>query len=304
MSLAVDVGTAAVAGGTSILLAALGETVSERAGVVNLGTEGCMLGGAMAGYAVAAVTGNPFAGVLAGIATGAALAAVHALLVVTRQANQLATGLTILFLALGITSLFGAQYVGRAAPQIGDVTIPGLGQLPVLGPVLFDHDVLTYASFLLAPGIWLYLRRSRGGLLLRAAGEAADTLRVHGFSVAKVRYAAVIAGGGLAGLGGAHLALAFSNAWFEGMTQGRGFIAVALVIFAAWSPLRVMAGSYLFGAALALSPALQARGFGINQFALDVVPFVLTLLVLAVLGRRTLVAAPAELRRVFEKARA
>ncbi|MBX6390954.1 MAG: ABC transporter permease [Frankia sp.] len=299
-SLPVDVLAGAVAGGTAIMYAGLGETISERAGVINLGTEGCMLGGALAAYAATATSGSPWVGVLAGIGAGAALAAVHALLVVTRRANQFASGLTVMFLALGITSLFGAAYVGRQIDSLDPWAVPGLSEIPALGEILFDHDPLTYLSFVVGPAVWWLLYRARPGLLVRAAGEHSEVLLVHGYSTTVIRYVAVVVGGGLCGVGGAQLAIAYSNAWFEGMTVGRGFIAVALVIFAAWNPLRIMAGAYLFGAALALSPALQARGYGINQFALDAIPFVVTLLVLALLGRRTLLAAPDELRRVFE----
>jgi simple sugar transport system permease protein len=299
-SLAVDVLAGAVAGGTAIMYAGLGETISERSGVINLGTEGCMLGGALAAYAATATSGSPWVGVLAGIGAGAALAAVHAVLVVARGANQFASGLTVMFFALGLTSLFGASYVGRQIHALNPWAVPGLSSIPAVGRILFDHDPLTYISFVVGPAVWWLLYRSRVGLLVRTAGEHSDVLLVNGYSTSTVRYAAVIVGGGLCGVGGAQLSIAYSNAWFENMTVGRGFIAVALVIFAAWNPLRVMAGSYLFGAALALSPALQARGYGINQFALDAIPFVVTILVLAVLGRRTLLAAPDELRRVFE----
>jgi ABC-type uncharacterized transport system permease subunit len=300
VSLVVDVLAGAVRGGTSVMYAGLGETVSERAGVVNLGTEGCMLVGALGGFAVAFETGSPWLGVLAGAACGGLLALVHAVLVVTRGANQFASGLTLLFLALGLTSLFGTDYVGQQITALNPVPIPGLSAIPVLGPVLFTQDPLTYLSFVTAPALWWLLYRSRPGLLIRTAGERADTLSVHGHSTAAVRYVAVVAGGVLSGIGGAHLSIAYAQSWFENMIVGRGFIAVALVIFASWQPMRVMAGAYLFGAALALSPALQARGVGVNQFALDVLPFVLTLLVLAFLGRRTLLGAPEELRRVFE----
>jgi len=300
--LLVDVLAGGVRGGTAIMFAALGETVSERAGVVNLGTEGCMLLGALGGYAVAAETGSPWLGLLAGAAAGALLAAVHALLVVWRDADQFATGLTLMFLGLGLTSLYGAAYVGESAPGFAPVPVPVLADLPVAGEVLFRHGPVTYLAFAAAPALWWWLRSTKGGLLLRTAGERADALVVHGHRPGLIRGLAVVAGGALAGVGGAQLATAYAHAWFEGMTAGRGFIAVSLVIFAAWRPLRVMAGSYLFGAALALAPALQARGYALNQFALDVLPFVITLVILAVLGRRTLRAAPAELRRVFQSA--
>jgi ABC-type uncharacterized transport system permease subunit len=300
MSLVVDVMSGAVRGGTSVMYAALGETVSERAGVVNLGTEGCMLVGALGGFAMAHATGSPWTGVLAGALAGAALAAVHAVLVVFRGANQFASGLTLLFLALGLTSLYGSGYVGQEIHALNPVAVPLLSEIPVLGPVVFHQDALTYLSYLAAPALFAVMAYTRPGLLLRAAGERAEVLTVHGYRVSTARTAAVVAGGALAGVGGAHLSIAYAQSWFENMIVGRGFIAVALVIFASWQPLRVLVGAYLFGAALALSPALQARGVGINQFALDVLPFLVTLLVLAFLGRRTLRSAPDELRRVFD----
>jgi simple sugar transport system permease protein len=303
-SLAVVVAAGAVAGGTPMLYAALGETVCERGGIINLGTEGCMLVGALGGYAASARAGSPWLGALAGALAGAVLALVHAILVISRGANQFASGFTVLFLALGLTSLFGTSYVAAGATSFHPWRIPVLGHLPGLGPILFDHDPLTYLSYLAAPALWWVITGTRAGLLLRTAGERAESLDVHGYSVAGVQYSAVIIGGALAGLGGAQLSLAVANSWFENMVAGRGFIAVALVIFAAWHPVRVLFGAYLFGAALALGPALQARGYGVNQFALDVVPYVLTLAVLALLGRRTLQAAPDGLKRVFDNTRA
>jgi len=300
MSLPIEVMVGAVRGGTSILYAALGETVSERAGVINLGTEGCMLVGALAGYAVTASTGNPWVGVLAGAAAGGLLALVHAVLVLSRGANQLATGLVVLFLGLGLTSLFGAAYVGRSINAFTPIAIPGLSSIPGLGDILFNHDPLTYLSYLAGPAVWWLLYRSRPGLILRGAGERQEVLAAYGHSPLRVRYLAVIGGGALAGIGGAQLSTAYANAWFENMTQGRGFIAVALVIFAAWHPLRAVGGAYLFGAALALSPALQARGYGLNQFALDAIPYLVTIVVLVVLGRRRANAAPEGLKKVFE----
>jgi simple sugar transport system permease protein len=300
MNLFIDVLTGGVRGGTSILYAALGETISERAGVINLGTEGSMLLGALAAYMVAADTGNPWLGALVGGLAGALLSLIHALLVVWRGANQFASGLTMLFLALGLTSLFGATYVGRSITSFDVVPIPLLSQIPVLGPILFTQDPLVYISFAFVPIIWFLLFRTKAGLLIRTAGERSETLVVHGFSVQQIRIGAVTLGGFFAGIGGAHLSIAYTNSWFENMVAGRGFIAVALVIFASWSPVKVLGGAYLFGAALALGPALQARGYSINQFALHVIPFVLTIVVLAALGRRTISAAPAELKRVFE----
>lgn len=302
MSLVVDVLSGGVSGGTSIMYAGVGETVSERAGIINLGTEGSMLVGALGAYAAGVETGNPWIGVLAGATAGGTLALVHGYLVVRRGASQFASGLSLLFLALGLTSLFGASYVGQPVVGFDTWEIPLLSDLPVLGPVLFQHDPLLYLGYLVVPLVWVVLFKTRIGLLVRTAGERADSLTVHGYSVDAIRIGAVTAGGVLAGMGGAHLATAYANAWFENMVAGRGFIAVALVIFATWSPWRVLGGAYLFGCAIALGPALQARAFEINQFLLDAVPFVLTLAVLTILGKRTLSASPAELKRVFENA--
>ncbi|MCW2747572.1 MAG: inner-rane translocator [Nocardioidaceae bacterium] len=302
MSLIVDVLSGGVRGGTSIMYGALGETVSERAGVINLGTEGSMLMGALGGYIVCVETGSPWLGALAGALAGAALSLLHAYLVVWRGASQFASGLTLLFLALGLTSLFGATYVGKPVDGFSRWDVPLLSDIPVIGTVLFQQDPLVYLSFAVVPFIWWLLFKTRAGLLIRTAGERSESLTVHGYSVKAVRAGAVTAGGFLAGIGGAHLSIAYANAWFENMVSGRGFIAVALVIFAVWSPIRVMGGAYLFGMALALGSALQARGYNVNQFALDAIPFVLTLAVLALLGKKTVSSSPAELKKVFENA--
>lgn len=300
MSLAVEVMTGAVRSGTSILYAGVGESYAESAGVVNLGTEGSMLVGALAAYAAAAETGNPWVGAVAGLAAGGLLALVHAYFVLHRRANQLANGLVVLFLALGLTSLFGASFVSRPTESFTAWKIPGLASLPIAGEVLFRHDPLTYLSFLLVPASWWMLSRSRWGLLLRAAGERTEVLSSYGHAVRRIQYLAVVGGGMLAGLGGAQLSIAYANAWFENMAQGRGFVAVAVVLFAARQPFKVAAGSYLFGAALALSPALQARGYGVNQFALDAIPYLTIIVVLIALGRRRAAEAPEGLKKVFE----
>jgi general nucleoside transport system permease protein len=300
MNMIVEVATGGVRGGTSILYAALGETLAERAGVINLGTEGSMLCGALAAYATTASTGSPWAGVVAGAAAGGLLALVHAVLVLARGSNQLATGFVVLFLGLGLTSLFGAAYVGRKITPFTSLRVPLLADIPWVGPMLFDHDPLVYLSYALAPAIWWLLYRSRWGLVVRGAGERSEVLATYGHSPVVVRYLALVGGGLLAGIGGAHLSTAYANAWFENMVLGRGFIAVSLVIFAAWHPLRAVGGAYLFGAALALSPALQARGVGLNQFLLDALPYLVTIIALVVLGRRRATAAPEGLSRVFD----
>ncbi len=301
--LVVAVLIAGVTAGTSILFAALGETISERAGIINVGTEGCMLCGALGAYAAASATGNPWFGVLAGALAGGLLALVHAYMVLNRGANQLASGLALFFMGLGLTSLFGAPYVSKQVDTFSKVAIPGLSKIPAIGDIFFNQDPLTYLSFVTAPAVWFLLFRTRWGLMLRGAGERGEVLRAYGHSTVKVRYAAVVSGGMLAGIGGAQLALVVALAWFENMVQGRGFIAVALVIFAAWDPIKAMGGAWLFGAALALGPELQVRNAGVNQFLLDALPYVITLVVLIVLARKRLESAPEALADVFEGSR-
>lgn len=300
MSLVLEVSTGAVRGGTSILYAALGETIAERAGVINLGTEGCVVAGCLAAYAATAQSGNAWVGVLAGAFAGGALALVHALMVVKARTNQLATGLVVMFLGLGLTSLFGVSYVSKVIDNFTPWKVPGLSSIPWIGEVFFQQDPLVYLSYVLAPLTWFVLTRTRAGLLVRTAGERPAVLETYGYDPGLIRILAVTVGGMLAGIGGAQLSTAYANAWFENMANGRGFIAVALVIFAAWHPLKAVGGAYLFGAALALAPALQARGYHVNQFALDAMPYVLTLVALVIFGRRRVDEAPEGLQAVFE----
>jgi len=282
----------AVAGGTSILYAAFGQTISERAGVINVGMEGSMLVGCLAAFATTVKTGNPWYGVVAGAAAGGALAAVHAWMVVYRKANQLATGLVVLFLAIGVTDLYGTSYVSSQVHGFKNFAIPGLSKIPVLGPVLFDHDPLVYVAYVTVPVVYWFLFRSRWGLLIRTAGEKPESLTAYGLSPARIRTAAVIAGGALGGIGGAQLSTAVALSWAENMTVGRGFIAVALVIFAAWEPFKVLAGAYLFGAAITLGSQLQVHGVKVNQFLLDALPYLVTIIVLVALARKRKDAAP------------
>jgi len=302
MSLVSEVLAGSLRGGTSIVYAGTGESFSESAGVVNLGTEGSMLTGALAAYAVAYETGNVWVGVGAGALAGGALAMVHAFFVLNRRSNQLATGLIVLFLGLGLTSLFGASYVSKDAPSIARWAIPGLSDIPFIGPILFDQDMLTYLSIAMLPVAWWLIYRSRWGLLLRGAGERSEVLAANGHPVLLVQYLAVVGGGMLAGIGGAHLSVAYANQWSENMVQGRGFVACAVVIFAARQPFKVAAGAWLYGGALALSPALQARWYGINQFALASIPYVAIVLVLIALGKKRSAEAPEGLKKVFEMA--
>lgn len=292
----------AVRGGTSILYATLGETITERAGVINLGTEGSMLAGALGGYAVSVSSGSLWLGVAAGAACGLALALVHAIVVLFRGGNQLATGLVVTFLGIGLTSLFGADYVSRGIEGFEPVSIYGLSSIPLIGTVLFKHDPLTYLSFVAAPAIWWLLFRTSWGLGLRAAGEREDVLVANGRSARSIRMVAVAMGGMLAGIGGAQLSTAYTLTWSEGMTVGRGFIAVALVIFAAWDPVKAVGGAWFFSGTVALQLQLQARGTPISPFLLNAIPYLVTIAALMVWGRRRVHAAPEGLQRVFETA--
>lgn len=298
-----DVLTGAVRYGSSVMFATQGELVAERAGIINLGTEGSMLCGALGGFAVAAQTGSALAGVVAGLLAGALLALLHAFLVIDRQANQLACGLAIAFLGLGLTAAAGASFVDRSIDGLGEVPIPLLSSIPVLGEVLFSHDLLTYLALALAPLLWWLLNRTHWGLLLRATGEDPDVVRAYGHSPRRIQYLATVAGGALAGLGGAQLVLAYTLNWVENATAGRGFVACALVIFAAWRPLRAMLGALVFGGAVALQLQLQARGVDVSSFVLGMAPYVLTLLVLAIASWRGGQRMPAGLKAVFDSGR-
>lgn len=290
----------AIQAGTSVLYSALGEVVSERAGVINLGVEGSMLIGAAVGCAITYETGVALYGVAAALVAGGLFHLLFAYLVVTRRANQLASGLSLGFLGIGLSALIGKPYVNQPIQGLAKWPIPLLADIPVIGRMLFQHDVLTYAvvplAFLLA---WLVMQ-TRWGLGLRTVGEDPVVAYAAGLQPTRLQYQAIFIGGLLAGLGGAHLALAFTGVWVEQMTAGRGFIAVALVIFAAWSPIRAVAGALLFGGALALEPQLQVLGAPISPFLLNMLPYLLTLGVLLAFRKQPGYTMPAGLRAVFE----
>lgn len=281
VSLLVAIGAAAIRAGTPILIPCLGGIVAERAGVLTLGTEGMMLVGALAGFASAHATGSAALGFTAACGTGAALALLHAILSVSLRANQVVSGLALVLFATGVSGLFGRPYVGQPIAGLPPWPLPVLADLPVVGPILFRHDAVVYASFLLAPAVWLFLYRTRAGLHLRAVGEGPETADAMGVPVAGIRYAATVAGGALIGLGGAYLSLAYTPLWIEQMSAGRGWIAVALVIFAGWNPLKAFAGAYLFGGIDALQLRIQAAGSQVSAHLLLALPYLATILVLA-----------------------
>jgi len=290
----------AVVSGTPLLYATLAEVIGERAGIVNLGLEGVMLVGAVAGFVTTVHTGSAAAGVLAAALSGALFNALFAWLVVDRRANQLATGLALMFCGVGLSALAGAPYVGRPITGLSDVPLPGLARIPVLGPALFVHDVLVYAAVPVALAVQWALFSTRWGLAVRAVGENPVAAFAAGRDPRAVQYQALLLAGVLAGVAGAHLSIGVAKTWAEWMTAGRGFVAVALVIFARWQPLRAIAGAFLFGGAISLELLLQARGAPISPFLLDMLPYVLSLVVLAAGGGSRRHAAPASLGRVFQ----
>lgn len=290
---------AAIGLGTAILLAALGEVIAERAGVMNLGVEGMMLAGAFVGFVVTVWTGSLWWGTVAALGTGAATAALHALLTVTFGADQIVSGLALVLFATGLVSFLGKPFVGQPAPvSFHEVPLPLLSALPVVGPTLFRQSLLTYLSYGLVLLVWFLLFRSPYGLVLRAAGENPVAVDALGHSVTRVRYLAVVSGGALAGLGGAVISLGTNPAWTENITAGRGWIAIALVVFASWRPIRVAVGAYLFGGIESAQFLLQAAGVPLSPFFLNMLPYLATLLVLVVTTRGVLRrrgAAPAAL---------
>jgi simple sugar transport system permease protein len=290
----------AIQAGTSVLYAALGEIVNERAGVINLGLEGAMLIGAATGIAVGAQSGNPYAGVAAAALAAGFYNLLLAYLVVGRGANQLAAGLALSFVGIGLSALIGRPYVGQLVAGLPKLPMGELAHLPVVGRILFNHDLLTYVVIPLAILLWWLLFRTRWGLTLRTVGESKSVAYAAGLHTGWLQYQALFIGGLLAGVGGAQLSLAFTGVWAEGMTAGRGFIAVALVIFAAWNPLRAILGALLFGGALAFQLQLQARGAPVSPFFLDMLPYLLTLGVLLLLRGNRRYAMPEGLKGVFE----
>ena len=280
--------SAAVSAGTPILFAALGELLCERAGVLNLGVEGMMLVGAVSGFLTAVATGNIAAGVLVAVLAGGMLAAVHAFVSVTLGANQIISGLALTLFGTGVSSYLGKHAIGIPLPvTMQAFPIPALSAIPVLGEIFFRKDPLVYWSYLLVPALWFWIFRTRYGLNLRAVGESPDTADTLGINVFATRHAYVIAGGMLAGLGGAYLSLVYTPCWIENMTAGRGWIAVALVIFAVWSPPRAMLGAYLFGGIDVLGFRIQTLGLMVPSFFLKMLPYIFTIAVLVVITAYT-----------------
>ncbi len=294
--------SSAVFSGAALLYATLGEIVSERAGIINLGLEGVLLVSASTGFAVTSLTGNPYLGVLAAVFAGGLMNMILGYLVLNRKANQLASGLALMFFGFGLSALIGKEFVGAKIVGLPRLALPGSSGLPKLYASLLHFDLLIYLAVPVAVAIWWLLFRTRWGLGVRAVGESPETAYASGRNPRLVRYQALWLGGALAGVGGAHLSIAYAMNWTEYMTAGLGFIAIALVIFSKWHPLYAIAGALLFSGAVAFQLLLQSSGIQVSPFLLSTIPYVLTLVVLMAWGGRRRVAAPASLGQIYEGA--
>ncbi len=271
--------------GTPLLLGTVGEIISERSGILNLGVEGVMAVGAVTAFIVTHHTGNPWLGLCAAIVAGMLISIVHAFASVSLQSNQVVSGLALTMLGLGLAGLLGKPYVGKPlAIKINAMPIPFLSDIPIVGPVLFNQSPFFYLAILLAIGVWFMLEHTLLGIRIRSAGENPKATETQGVNVSLIRYLSVLAAGGFSAMAGAHLSISYSKSWIEGMTAGRGWIVIALTIFALWNPLRAVFGAFLFGGIFVLQYMLQPLGISPNFLAM--LPYLATLLVLLVGGLR------------------
>ena len=285
---------------TPIILAAAGELVVERAGVLNLGVEGMMITGAITGFIATVTTGSPWIGFVAAAAGGAGLSLLFAFLTQILLSNQVATGLALTLFGLGLSALLGQGYNGIKAPEFPRIDIPVISEIPVLGPILFSHDPMVYVGIGIVAGIWYFLRYSRAGLVLRAVGENHEAAHALGYHVIRIRVLAIMFGGACAGLGGAYISLVRVPQWTDGMTADAGWIALAIVVFASWRPWRLLIGAYLFGGVTVLQLNFQAAGIAIPVEYLAMSPYIATILVLVLMSAGR---APGSLGKIFHASR-
>lgn len=275
--------TRTVIAGTPLLLGTLGEVICERAGILNLGVEGMMSIGAVSGFIVTFTTGNPWLGMMAAILMGAFISLLHAFVTVSLRANQVVSGLALTMLGLGLSGLWGKPYIGRPLTiKMQAIAIPGLSDIPVLGDVLFYQDAYFYLSVALGILVWFVMKHTKIGITVRSVGENPKAAETMGVNVSLVKYLCVMAGGAFAGMAGAHLSTAYSKSWIEGMTSGRGWIVIALTIFALWEPSKAFLGAYVFGGIFVLQYVLQPLGISPNLLAM--LPYATTLGVLLFYG--------------------
>ncbi|MDH4307304.1 MAG: ABC transporter permease [Acidimicrobiia bacterium] len=306
MDLVTSILSIAVFAGTSLVFATVGEIIAERAGILNLGLEGMMIMGAVTAFATAYATDNAYLGVLVAMIVGGLMALIHAIATISLRADQVVAGLALTIGGTGLASFLGQELgpgggplVGLIGPKFVEVPIPGMSSIPVIGEILFNKDQLVYAMYLIVPLVWWFLYKTRPGLHLRAVGENPQATDALGVNVFRLRYLYTVIGGMFAGLGGAHLSLAYTPGWTENLTGGRGWIAIALVIFATWNPARAVVGALLFGGVNAIQFRLQAEGTTISANLLNMTPYLLTVIVLVAVtyfeAFRKKVGAPAAL---------
>jgi simple sugar transport system permease protein len=287
---------------TPLVIASLGELVTERSGVLNLGVEGMMIMGAVCAFAAAHMSGSPYLGIIAGITGGTVFSLLFGFLTLTLVTNQVATGLALTILGLGLSGMLGENFVGLPGVKLQPIVFPFLSDIPFIGPLLFRQDLIFYMSIALVVGISWFLFKSRTGLKLRAIGDSHASAHALGINVIATRYLAIMFGGACAGLAGAQLSLVYTPQWVENMSAGRGWIALALVVFASWRPWRVLAGGYLFGAVTIGQLHAQAFGLGIPSQLLSAMPYAATIIVLVLISynrRTTLINTPASLGKPF-----
>jgi len=294
---------AAIPAGTPLLYGTLGEVTAERSGVLNLGVEGMMIVGAATAFGVTHSTGNIWLGVAAAALAGGLLALVHAFASITLRVNQVVSGLALTMLGLGLSGLLGKRYIGTPPrTRFAPLAVPGLSDLPIIGPLFFRYDPLVYLAIIMVPVLWFIMYRTRWGVTLRSVGESPATADALGVNIFRVRYLAVFFGGLMAGVGGAYLSVVYTTAWIEGMTAGAGWIVIALTIFAMWDPVRALLGAYLFGGVRVLQYRLQPLGISPNL--LNMLPFaftILTLLLSAGEAMRKRIGAPAALMQPYAR---
>jgi len=288
--------------GTPLLLGTIGEVICERSGILNLGVEGVMAVGAVTAFMITFVTGNPWFGLVAAIIAASLISVIHAFASITLQASQVVSGLALTMLGLGISGLVGKPYIGKPlAIKMQNWTIPVLADIPILGPIFFNHSPFFYMAIVLAIIAWFILEYTKIGIMIRSAGENPGATETQGINVYRVRYWCVIIGGALSGMAGAHLSTSYSKSWIEGMTAGRGWIVIALTIFALWNPMRAMIGAFLFGGIFVIQYLLQPLGISPNFLAM--LPYISTLLVLLIGALRDIrkMNAPAMLAEPYRR---
>ena len=292
---------AVLAASTPLLIAATGELVTERAGVLNLGVEGMMIVGAACGFGGAWLSGSIIVGAVCGIIAGTAMSLIFAAMTLGLAVNQVATGLALTILGIGLSGLIGSRFVGEKIAPAPHLSIPVLTDIPFAGRILFGQNGFVYLSLALVVGVWWFLYKTRAGLILRAVGDNHVSAHALGYPVLKIRMLAVMFGGACAGLAGAYLPLAYTPFFIPGMTAGRGWIALALVVFSSWLPGRLVIGAYLFGAVTILQLHAQGAGFGIPSQFMSAMPYLATVIVLVLISRARTggSTAPAALGTVF-----